>query len=472
MDITLIALFILALPVVFLVMPHWRHIISGVMILLVFEGALRKWVAPGFQAQIYILKDLLLMLAYTGFILNGPKYKLTLPVANMVKFFMLACVFYFALNITNPNNPSLILSLLGFKNYVLYFPLAFIVPYMVAEKYDLYGTLKLYMMIVFPAVIICYLQFVLPPTHWLNAYVSQSEGVKTTVSQFGGGIIAARTAGTFSYLSGNVTFLTAMFILSLSMLVGRSFSFKNNVFVYIMLAATMGAMFTTGSRFGVLSIILGAPLLMMIATMRGFVSAQFFIRFVVGSTALMAMMMFIAPDAISAFTDRATRVTDTYSRLLSPFTETIRAFESTSLFGTGLATTHGGMVTIVLWPGQSFYWLDGHFFEIELARVMQETGIIGFILFYGLRISATYVALKLAFKFQSRLHSALATGLALWFAIHIILFIAGNPPAALYFYFGLGLLFGMWVVERHHAQETFERHFGQRKLAQKSLATW
>ena len=38
------------------------------LVLVVIEGALRKWVFPGLQNQIYLVKDGVLILAYVGFL--------------------------------------------------------------------------------------------------------------------------------------------------------------------------------------------------------------------------------------------------------------------------------------------------------------------------------------------------------------------------------------------------------------------
>ena len=54
----LVALPILALAV------RWQRIIWAVMFLVVIEGALRKWILNGFQAEIYLIKDALLLSAY------------------------------------------------------------------------------------------------------------------------------------------------------------------------------------------------------------------------------------------------------------------------------------------------------------------------------------------------------------------------------------------------------------------------
>ena len=59
-----------------LAVRYWQRALFGVFVLLVFEGALRKWALPGAQAQIYLLKDAILLAVYLGFMLDNRR---TLP---------------------------------------------------------------------------------------------------------------------------------------------------------------------------------------------------------------------------------------------------------------------------------------------------------------------------------------------------------------------------------------------------------
>ena len=61
----------IAVPCAFLAVRYWQSALFGVFVLLVFEGALRKWAFPWAQSAIYLLKDAILLAAYFGFLLNG-----------------------------------------------------------------------------------------------------------------------------------------------------------------------------------------------------------------------------------------------------------------------------------------------------------------------------------------------------------------------------------------------------------------
>src|SRR5688500_17779139 len=64
---------------------HWRGAIKAAMVLLILEGALRKWVFPGAQDLLYFAKDFLLVGAYLGFLAQPPtKQRFTPPPAPVL----------------------------------------------------------------------------------------------------------------------------------------------------------------------------------------------------------------------------------------------------------------------------------------------------------------------------------------------------------------------------------------------------
>ena len=55
---------------------RWREAVQLALVLLIFEGAIRKWVFPGAQDLIYFAKDVLLLGAYAGFFRERPRLRL------------------------------------------------------------------------------------------------------------------------------------------------------------------------------------------------------------------------------------------------------------------------------------------------------------------------------------------------------------------------------------------------------------
>src|SRR5260370_9373462 len=72
-----------------LAVRYWQRALFGVFVLLVFEGALRKWALPAAQAQIYLLKDVILLAVYLGFILDGQRNQSALRDASLIKIVLI-----------------------------------------------------------------------------------------------------------------------------------------------------------------------------------------------------------------------------------------------------------------------------------------------------------------------------------------------------------------------------------------------
>jgi len=437
---------------------NWRVLFLSIMVWMVYEGALRKWGFPAYQGLIYLIKDMMLMLVYIGFVLNPPKQFLKFPFANAIKFWMISCVIYYSMLLFNPNSPSVLLSILGLKNYIFYFPVAFLVPYCIRDMAHFERLFKLYMILVLPALLISFVQFSLPSTHFLNRYVNHQIGTEAITSQFGSGSNRVRTAGMFSYLSGNFAFNLFMMISSLCLLTSKKFVIKGNLLTFLVLILAIGGLFTTGSRSGLLAMILSIITILGTCLIRGLISPKIFMRLIMASLFAGIFTTYLSSDAIIDLFNRTTSVNDTTQRLLSPFIETRDAFKIAPLGGTGLASTHGGLIRMTIGNNHTFEWLGGATFEIEPARVMLETGLAGFLLFFGLKFANIIIGLRILLASRLVINSVFAAGFFCWFSIHLVLFIVTHPTAALYYYFALGILFVAYFTEIN-----FHRQFAPQK---------
>ena len=92
-------------------------------------------------------------------------------------------------------------------------------------------------------------------------------------------------------------------------------------------------------------------------------------------------------------------------------------------------------------------------FEMETARVMQETGIIGFVLVYGFRIWLLVRAIGFGIRFRTPLYIALSSVIAGFFLQSLYLFVINNPTAGIYYWFSAGLLFAMCRLESRAIEE-------------------
>ena len=300
--------------------PLWQKLIWAVLFLLVYEGALRKWVVPGLQSQIYFAKDLILIAAYILFLGSGRHHGSHLKAMATLKMLVVLSLVYFLFELLNPNSPSMLVSIAGFKNYLLYAPLAFIVPYMFVSAEDLEHKLRTYAILMAPCVALGLVQFAFPPTHWLNGYLNNQDSDTPQAlmmgAVFGSGIEQVRSIGTFSYIGGYTAFLTVMFYVAAGLAAKNRFKFSGNTLVIGYLVLTVAAMFTTGSRGPIWWLVATWPLALVIWRSGGLLSMGTVGRMLLVAPAVWLLAQFLAADAFDAYASRADQAADTVDRML------------------------------------------------------------------------------------------------------------------------------------------------------------
>jgi hypothetical protein len=423
------------------------------MFLVVCEGALRKWVMPGLQTQIYLIKDGLLVLAYLGFISSQVPSGVHLKAMAGLRSLLMLSLAYFGMQLFNPNSPSIILSIIGLKNYLLYPPLAFLVPYMFSSSQDLENKLRKYAMIMVPFAAFGLVQFGFGPDHWINNYVGMDDPENARIiAMFGIGDAKPRTTGTFSYPGGYTTFLTVMVYLGVALAASKNWGISRNLWPWVLLVGSIAAIFTTGSRAPIYASVITAPVVLYIWASRGIISTGNVLKISAACICISILVPFIVPDAIEAYQYRAEHADDPLTRVLQPLVEVYGAFGELPIIGTGMASTHASAVTIM--GTADYWWLDGTFFEQEAARVVQETGFIGFILVYAARIWLLVKAISLGRQFRTTLYTAMAGVIGGFFAQYLVLIVINNPTGGVYYWFAAGLLFAMFRLELEKARAT------------------
>lgn len=434
---------------------HWRSAVLLVMVLMVFEGALRKWAFPGLQAYLYFVKDLLIMLAFGGFLLARTPPSAHQPLLSSLTLLLMISGLYFFVHVAHPNIPAILIGVLGLKNYMLYAVLAYMVPYVFHSNADLERKLTVYMILMIPVAALGLLQFSLPPDHFLNVYV-QHDDTEMQIATFGGTTEEARVraSGTFSYIGGYATFVTAMFLLSFACAIGARPASGMAIVAYILLALTVMATFTTGSRAVFFMTLMMTPPILVLMVSRGAVSMVAAVRIAVAASVIGGLTSLFASDAIDAFSTRATTSDSNIDRLLSPFTETLEALNAVPFFGVGIGTTHAAAGTIMAsgsWTNA--WWLQNLFFEAELARVAVEVGLPGFMLVVSTRIALLALALRLTYGLRSRLFKAIGSTICVYIALQLVSNLINNPTAGLYYWFAIGLLLALYRLEHEQAND-------------------
>lgn len=164
-------------------------------ILLIFEGALRKWFLPALSTPLLVIRD---PLAIWIFIMARQKGYLKF---NSYSFFMvLAGVLSFFTAVTIGHG-NLFVAIFGARILILQFPLIFAIG-RIFDWEDVIKIGKATLWISIPMTILIAVQFYSPQSAWVNKGV----GGDTSGAGFGGALGYFRPPGTFSFTTGVVFF--------------------------------------------------------------------------------------------------------------------------------------------------------------------------------------------------------------------------------------------------------------------------
>jgi len=429
-----------------LAVRYWQHALFGVFVLLVFEGALRKWAFPSAQAEIYLVKDAILLAVYWGFVLDGRRNQTVLRGVASIKIVLLLAFAFGCIEVFNPNSPSLLVGFTGLKTYFLYAPVAFILPYAFRSREHLLHMIRRYLVMAIPVALLGFIQVAAGPDSFLNTYVSHTEG-PAALAHFGHENIV-RTSGTFSFISGYTAFLSFVAFLAIGYNLANGWRIKNNITPILVLILVVGAMFTTGSRAPIYTLVATGPVILWLAASGRVLPVRTAVRLCLLLPIVAFVALNLSPHSFEAFAERATESSDsTVDRLLSPVDQTIEALSGAPALGVGIGTTHPSALTIM--GTDEFWWLGDLLTEAELARVTVELGLIGLLLIFLLRFLIIGFALRWALSFKDPAYRALGIVLMIHLAVASVFgSIMLNVTSGLYYWGALGLVLAMRRFEQ------------------------
>ncbi len=416
---------------------RWREAVQLAMVLVIFEGALRKWVFPGAQDLIYFAKDVLLLGAYGGFLRDLPRLRLRLPALPAFYALLGLSALFGLLQVFNPQLPNLLVGVFGFKAYFFYAPLLFVLPAAFQDDAGLHRFLRRYALIAIPIGVLATAQFLSPASSFLNAYARTTQET-AYIATFGSSTYVRVTA-TFSFITGYTAYLVATVILILTLLGASRWRFRGNLLMFGALAMTVLGMLMTGSRAPVLMLALLFPLYWWLGVIRERGGGAAFGRLLLALGLVAGVVVFLGEDALEAFIGRASGVTDVRSRMTSPLMSPYLLLPEAGLVGFGIGATH--QTAAVLAPNLPPYsWLRGLIVEVESGRIMLELGALGFLLIYFTRLYLTFYALRQVYRLRTRFHRAMATASFLFSVTALPTGVIFDVTSDVYYWFFAGLL--------------------------------
>jgi hypothetical protein len=424
---------------------RWRLAVQVGMVLLVFEGAIRKWLLPGSQDLIYFAKDVFFLGSYLGFLQTRGRLRLRYPQAQVLYGALVLGAITGLLQVFNPRLPNFFVGLLGFKAYFLYVPLLFVIPAVFPDDMSLARFLKRYVLIAFPVGLLSVAQFFSSQESILNTYAQATE--TGAISTFGSSKFV-RTTGTFSYISGYTSYLLTMTILILMILTATRWRFKGNLVVYAALGLTMLGMLMSGSRGPIFLLALVFPLYWWLAVVREKQSGQTFVRLLLGLGLLVAGLSSAGEEAVTAFSQRASGSRDVSSRLAAPFLSPFDMLPYAGPLGYGIGSTHQAASALTGGGPGGNTWLGSVAPESESGRVMLELGPLGFLLIYFARVGLAFFTLRQALRLRTAFHRAVAISALLFFLVEIPGGVVFEVTAGVYYWFLAGLVFLVVRLDR------------------------
>ncbi len=389
---------------------NWRLAVQASLVLLVLEGAIRKWLFLGAQDLIYFAKDALLLAAFAGFWMEsrrrGRSWRPKEPV--LYGSVVLAAAFGM-LQVFNPELPSLPVGVLGFKSYFLYVPLLFVLPNLFTTDAALAQALRRFLLLAIPVGLLAVAQFFSSSTSALNTYARPTDSLTSASAITFGTSTFVRVTATFSFITGYSAYLVTIALLALAWLAATRWRVRGNVEIFAVLGITLLGMLMTGSRGPVVLLAALFPLYWWLSVAREKQSGATFGRLLVGLVLLGGFLVFVGRDALGAFQGRAAGSgSEMAARLLTPLRAPYVTLPRAGLLGYGIGSTHQAAPTLAP-PGLvPFSWLGAGNIEVETGRIMLELGPVGFVLVYLSRLVLTFTALRHALRLRTLFHRSIA----------------------------------------------------------------
>ncbi len=383
----------------------------AIILIVVFEGALRKWVSSDFTTPLVLLRDGLALYGIHWSFKYGRMQASQFETQTILLWTIIVLFWGFIQLIVNQS--SLLVFVVGVRFWLLYLWFAYATAISL-NKYDFEYISKTILWLLVLMVPLAIVQFYLPPSAFLN---QQVDGDESTVFRVTADIV--RTTGTFSFTLGYSIFLAFASPFALAPLTPNVKLWSNHWIPKVMLLALATATMVSGSRgalimFGLLfTVYILITLIYAKGEKKG--GTIFMLISVVLLVAMVPYVLSRAVDATSERFETAAESEDFSARVLTTFIGEPFLYENIPVVGYGVGA--GNNFAGVIATGERTFLLA----ETEAARTILEGGLVGFafiglkllLISFGLRRSIQIVRLS-GNSFPLLLWITLAVGLLTW----------------------------------------------------------
>jgi hypothetical protein len=353
-----------------------KRLIWLYLILLIFEGAIRKWILPQLSDVLLIGRDPLVLMIY-GFAFLDRRFPSNRIITGTLILGILSMAFGMIAN------GNLIVTLYGIRINYLQIPLIFVIPcYFDLRDVHRVGKFLLLCSIGMTALLV--MQFYAPSGSWVNRAPGGIEGE---------GIMGAkgrnRPPGTFSFVTGVASFYP---VVTAFLLTGfLRIRFFGTALMLAVAAAVVTAMFVSISRLTFLScLVVAGACVISLAYMR--VKSRALMTLAVGSGFLILLLPSLGffREGMATFEERWTRASDMEEgaeaqslakRYATNFTTVQYALAEADFFGKGVGV--GSNMGSKFLTGSVGFSMGEH----EWEKIVHELGPLLGLAYIGLRIS-------------------------------------------------------------------------------------
>lgn len=352
------------------------------LILLIFEGALRKWIFPGYASVLLIIRDpvviFIYFLALHHKVFHLGRFLITLIVIAIISLWVALFT----------DNYNLYVILYGFRCNFLHLPLIFVMASFLSYR-EIMKMGEFLLVILFPMSILMMIQLFSSPDNWINA------GAGAEVYQLRATVDNVRPPGVFSYITG----IGEYFAIATSFIVYFSLHRKRtskSLLIFSIIGLIMGALVSISrlTLSGVL-IVIAISLLSLFFQPSG-IRMHLIGLFILILSIVLILNLNIAQKALNTFNqriDEASNAEGGKEGYMKRISDTLfKHFESIDDipwqgYGLGMGTAAGAQMM----TGEVGYLLS----EDEIGRLLFESGPIAglsfvmwrFILCFWLMIS-------------------------------------------------------------------------------------
>lgn len=430
-------------------MKAWKVLVGLFFLLVVVDGALRKWVLPSYETSLLLLKDILLLIGYAAYARRRDPLKLPSPIRETwVPLLLVAYGFTVLLQAFNLNQPNFVVSAIGLKAHLNYIPLVVLLPALLADVTERQARRFLWgyaLLLFLPVAALCIYQFFQPPTAWVNQYVREMETVATVAGY-------PRVTGTFSYIGSLSPFLRLNALLGAATLLAgiRWRETSLSVLGGGLIAASVIVIPMTGQR-GLVALAGGGVGALLLVTRSR--AAQRVGAVVVGTVLVLVLVQAVGGSGLlegwEALASRTGRIGmgEAGGRIEGLLTGPLTSFDEAGLVGFGVGTNHQAAPRFV----QAADWAGWLGVDNSVMRVMTELGVLGWLVLMALKTALLYVAFRAVRASRTPLEFIISGTAFSIMLPHLLLAVVFNPVTGAFYWGAAGGSIFVWSVQRVRA---------------------